>query len=201
MATALNALAVVVGVLAATGTSGAGPHDSSPDPAPGEVVAASAEQPEQVEEVRRLFSASLPGAGTASPAPGGRPTPDPSSRAAPAGSEAAGAGGQPPGPGGPAPRRTVWDALADCESGRWDAGGDPIPGTARWDYGLSYSHGDLFQGGLNFHPGTWDAYRDPAMPSHAGRASRPQEIIVAQRVLAQQGWGAWPACSRKLGLR
>jgi hypothetical protein len=24
---------------------------------------------------------------------------------------------------------------------------------------------------------------------------------VAERVLAKQGWGAWPACSRKLGLR
>ncbi len=24
---------------------------------------------------------------------------------------------------------------------------------------------------------------------------------MAERVLAQQGWGAWPACSRKLGLR
>jgi len=23
---------------------------------------------------------------------------------------------------------------------------------------------------------------------------------VAERVLAKQGWGAWPACSRKLGL-
>ena len=27
-----------------------------------------------------------------------------------------------------------------------------------------------------------------------------QQIVVAERVLAKQGWGAWPACSRKLGL-
>jgi hypothetical protein len=28
-----------------------------------------------------------------------------------------------------------------------------------------------------------------------------QQIIVAERVLAKQGWNAWPECSRKLGLR
>ena len=35
----------------------------------------------------------------------------------------------------------------------------------------------------------------------AHQASREEQIVVAERVLAQQGWGAWPACSRKLGLR
>ena len=29
---------------------------------------------------------------------------------------------------------------------------------------------------------------------------RQQQIIVAERTLAQQGWGAWPACSASLGL-
>jgi hypothetical protein len=33
------------------------------------------------------------------------------------------------------------------------------------------------------------------------QASRTQQIAVAERVLAAQGWKAWPACSRKLGLR
>ena len=32
-------------------------------------------------------------------------------------------------------------------------------------------------------------------------ASREQQIVVAERVLASQGWGAWPGCSSKLGLR
>jgi hypothetical protein len=33
------------------------------------------------------------------------------------------------------------------------------------------------------------------------KASRSQQIKVAERVLKAQGWKAWPACSRKLGLR
>lgn len=94
-----------------------------------------------------------------------------------------------------------WDRLADCESGDWDATGTPVPGSRRWDYGLTFSHGDIFEGGLNFHPATWDDFRDPDMPAHAGRASRAAQIAVAERVLAAQGWGAWPVCSRKLGYR
>lgn len=93
-----------------------------------------------------------------------------------------------------------WDRLADCESGEWDANGKPIEHSARWDYGAR--HGKrYFQGGLNFDPGTWDAYRSPSMPSHAGRASKGDQIQVAERVLAAQGRRAWPRCSRKLGLR
>jgi resuscitation-promoting factor RpfB len=97
----------------------------------------------------------------------------------------------------------VWDDLADCESGDWDRDGDPIPGTARWDYGLEFAHEgfELFEGGLNFHPDTWDEFRDPQMPDHAGHADREQEIVVGERVLEAQGWGAWPVCSEMLGLR
>jgi hypothetical protein len=100
--------------------------------------------------------------------------------------------------------RSVWDRLADCESGDWVNGGESfVEGSARWDYGIDFAHEgyEQFQGGLNFHPGTWDAYRDPDMPGHAGNASREQEIVVAERVLASQGWGAWPRCTRMLGLR
>lgn len=99
------------------------------------------------------------------------------------------------------PPRTAWDTLADCESGDWDADSRPIPGTARWDYGLSFDHGDIYEGGLNFHPGTWDEFRDAGMADHAGEASRAEQIVVAERVLEAQGWGAWPVCSRKVGLR
>lgn len=107
-----------------------------------------------------------------------------------------------PAPSEPAPAATtVWDRLADCESGDWDADGTPIAGSARWDYGLTFDHGDIFEGGLNFHPRTWDAFRDPGMADHAGHAGRAQQIEVGQRVLDAQGWGAWPVCSRKLGLR
>ncbi len=101
----------------------------------------------------------------------------------------------------PEATRSVWDRLADCESGNWDRNSQPIPGTARWDYGLTFSHGDIFEGGVNFHPRTWDAYKDPGMPNHAGQATKAQQIEIAERVLRDQGWRAWPVCSRKLGLR
>lgn len=93
-----------------------------------------------------------------------------------------------------------WERLADCESGRWTKDGDPEPDSARWDYGLDFDHDDNFQGGLNFHPATWDAYRDPDMPEHAGRATPVEEIQVAERVLEEQGWDAWPVCSEKMDL-
>lgn len=100
-----------------------------------------------------------------------------------------------------AERAAVWDRLADCESGAWDGAGNPIPGTATWDYGLRPSEDGFFEGGLQFHPDTWDGFRDPDTPDHAGRASREQQIAIAERVLQAQGWGAWPVCSRKLGYR
>lgn len=92
-----------------------------------------------------------------------------------------------------------WRRLADCESGEW-VDGEPDPGSARWDYGLEVDHGDSFEGGLNFHPRTWESFRDPTMPAHAGRANPAEEIEVAERVLEEQGWDAWPVCSRMTGV-
>jgi hypothetical protein len=77
---------------------------------------------------------------------------------------------------------TVWDRLAACESG------------GNW----SSNTGNGFSGGLQFSPGTW---RANGGAGSASSASRAQQIAVAQRVLASQGWGAWPACSARLGLR
>ena len=76
---------------------------------------------------------------------------------------------------------TVWDSLAQCESsGNW---------------GISTGNG--YGGGLQFSPSTWAAYGGTGS---ASSASREQQIAVAQRVQAGQGWGAWPSCSAKLGL-
>jgi resuscitation-promoting factor RpfA len=77
---------------------------------------------------------------------------------------------------------STWDRLAHCESsGNW-----------------SINTGNGYSGGLQFSPRTWMAFGGIGL---AHQASREQQIAVAERVLAKQGWGAWPACSRKLGLR
>lgn len=59
----------------------------------------------------------------------------------------------------------------------------------------------LYEGGLQFHPSTWDAYKPSGYPEAAYQATPAQQILVAERVLAAQGWVAWPACSRKVGYR
>ena len=77
-----------------------------------------------------------------------------------------------------------WDRLAGCE-----AGGD-------WHINT----GNGYYGGLQFNYGTWQAYGGGEFAPTADQATREQQIIVAERTLAQQGWGAWPACSASLGL-
>ena len=89
-----------------------------------------------------------------------------------------------------AERDAMWDALAQCET------------RGEWDYGPHSTWGSrLYHGGVQFHPNTWLSNRDDNMPRYAYRATREQQIVVAERVLARQGWGAWPSCSRTLGFR
>lgn len=76
---------------------------------------------------------------------------------------------------------STWDALAQCESG------------GNW----AINTGNGYYGGLQFNLGTWQANGGAGNPASASRGA---QIAVAERVLASQGWGAWPACSAKLGL-
>ena len=76
---------------------------------------------------------------------------------------------------------SVWDKLAQCESG------------GNW----SINTGNGYYGGLQFSASTWRAFGGSGS---AASASRGAQIAVAERVLAAQGWGAWPSCSRKQGL-
>lgn len=77
---------------------------------------------------------------------------------------------------------STWNRLAMCES------------TGRW----RYNGGSGFDGGLQFSPRTWRAYRLRSYPRYAWQATRYQQMRVAQRVLNAQGWRAWPVCSRKI---
>jgi hypothetical protein len=78
----------------------------------------------------------------------------------------------------------TWDRLAKCESG------------GRWDINT----GNGYYGGLQFSPGTWKAFGGRKFAKQAHLATKAEQILVAERVLKVQGWRAWPACSRKLGL-
>ena len=80
---------------------------------------------------------------------------------------------------------STWDAIAQCESG------------GNW----SINTGNGYYGGLQFSASTWAAYGGTAYAATADQASREQQIAIAEKVQAAQGWGAWPACTAKLGLR
>ncbi|MGE5719803.1 MAG: transglycosylase family protein, partial [Nocardioidaceae bacterium] len=48
---------------------------------------------------------------------------------------------------------------------------------------------------------TWRAFGGGKFARYAHRATPSQQIRIAEKVLRAQGWGAWPSCSSKLGLR
>jgi hypothetical protein len=79
----------------------------------------------------------------------------------------------------------VWDVLAQCEStGNWRA-----------------NTGNGYYGGLQEDMGFWRNHGGMSYAARPDLASREAQIAVAEVGLARQGWGAWPACSRRLGLR
>jgi hypothetical protein len=88
----------------------------------------------------------------------------------------------------------VWDAVADCESGDWDADGNVIAGTARWD-----DRRDGYEGGVHWLHSTWIRAGGGRFAVHANDATREEQIEVANDWLARTSWSQWPVCSRKVG--
>ncbi|GAA1256765.1 hypothetical protein GCM10009665_53970 [Kitasatospora nipponensis] len=79
---------------------------------------------------------------------------------------------------------STWDKVAQCESsGDW-----------------SINTGNGFYGGLQFTASTWAAYGGTQYAPQANQATKDQQIAVAEKVLADQGPGAWPVCSIQAGL-
>ncbi len=78
----------------------------------------------------------------------------------------------------------VWDRVASCESGN------------NW----SIATGNGYYGGLQFSASTWRGFGGTRFASTANRATRDQQISIAQATLRAQGPGAWPVCSKKGGL-
>ncbi|MEE4546198.1 transglycosylase family protein [Streptomyces sp. V4-01] len=84
----------------------------------------------------------------------------------------------------PAVEADVWNDLAMCESsGNWHI-----------------NSGNGFYGGLQFWQPTWEAFGGTRYARRADLANRAHQISIARSVLREQGWRAWPVCSRKLRL-
>ncbi|MET0577496.1 MAG: transglycosylase family protein, partial [Ilumatobacteraceae bacterium] len=75
--------------------------------------------------------------------------------------------------------------IADCESG------------GNW----AINTGNGYYGGLQFLGSTWQNYGGGEFAARADLATREQQIVVAERIRDDVGYGAWPACTRRLGLR
>ncbi|MCU7823119.1 LysM peptidoglycan-binding domain-containing protein [Kitasatospora sp. DSM 101779] len=79
---------------------------------------------------------------------------------------------------------SIWDKVAQCESG------------GNW----KINTGNGFYGGLQFTARTWKGYGGARYAPLAHQASKAEQIAVAEKVLASQGPGAWPVCSKRAGL-
>lgn len=77
---------------------------------------------------------------------------------------------------------SAWDQLAACESG------------GNW----AINTGNGYYGGLQFTLATWRGVGGTGYPN---QNSREEQIARAEILLARSGWGQWPACTAKLGLR
>ncbi|MDJ0454962.1 resuscitation-promoting factor [Gordonia amicalis] len=89
-------------------------------------------------------------------------------------------------PGAPfVPPGSVWDALAQCEA------------TGNW----AINTGNGFYGGVQFDQNTWERWGGLEYAPRADLATREEQIAIAKKTQAVQGWGAWPSCTSKLGLR
>src|SRR4029077_463114 len=72
-----------------------------------------------------------------------------------------------------------WDKIARCESG------------GNWGYPLVTNRTGTYSGGLMIWTKAWAAYGGKQFAPNAYQASKAQQIEVAERILADQGWGAW----------
>lgn len=79
-------------------------------------------------------------------------------------------------------RDSIWDRIAACETqGNWSM------------------RGPAFSGGVGFANSTWSSFGGTEFAANAGDATREQQIVVAERVRARVGMGAW-GCAKRLGL-
>ncbi|WP_051795661.1 transglycosylase family protein [Streptomyces sp. NRRL S-87] len=72
----------------------------------------------------------------------------------------------------------TWDKVAQCEaSGNW-----------------SINTGNGYYGGLQISLSTWRSFGGTAYASRPDLATKQQQILTGEKILAGQGEGAWPSC-------
>lgn len=79
----------------------------------------------------------------------------------------------------------AWDALSRCEAG------------GNW----ATNSGNGFYGGVQFDQNTWERNGGLRYAQRADQATREEQIAIAEVTRARQGWGAWPVCSGRVGVR
>ena len=72
-----------------------------------------------------------------------------------------------------------WQRIGACETGYGKR-----PGDFHWNSGT-------YQGFVGFFYGTWDAFKPSGFPAEAYQATPRQQMVVAERVRAAVGYGAW----------
>lgn len=85
----------------------------------------------------------------------------------------------------PVSQGATWDALSQCEAG------------GNW----AINTGNGFYGGVQFDQNTWERNGGLRYAQRADLATREEQIAIAEVTRARQGWGAWPTCSGRLGVR
>jgi uncharacterized protein YabE (DUF348 family) len=79
----------------------------------------------------------------------------------------------------------IWDALARCEAG------------GNW----ASNTGNGYYGGVQFDQSTWERQGGLRYAPRADLATREEQIAIAAGTQQAHGWGAWPSCSGRLGVR
>ncbi len=79
----------------------------------------------------------------------------------------------------------IWEALARCEAG------------GNW----AINTGNGYYGGVQFDQNTWERNGGLRYAPRADLATKEEQIAIAEVTRARQGWGAWPTCSARLGVR
>ncbi|MFK0254076.1 transglycosylase family protein [Streptomyces sp. NPDC090445] len=79
---------------------------------------------------------------------------------------------------------STWDKVAQCEaSGNWQI-----------------NTGNGYYGGLQISMSTWRAFGGTQYAAYPHHATKQQQILTGEKILAGQGPGAWPSCGRASGL-